>query len=360
MFNSEIFLGKKILITGSTGFKGSWLSIWLNLLGAKIYGLALEPPTKPSLFEEAKLDKIVANHIIDIKSTKKVANLVNEISPDFIFHLAAQPLVKYSYSNPIETWQTNVIGTVNILDSLRLLKKKCTSIIITSDKCYENQEWEWGYRESDRLGGGDPYSASKGSAEIAFNSYFKSFFSDNSVSNIRIASARAGNVIGGGDWAESRLVPDCIKAWEKNLSAEIKSPNSTRPFQHVLEPLGGYISLAEKLNFNESLSGHSFNFGPSSNDNYKVIDVVNELSKKWEDSTWNINLNSNEFSESKLLKLNCDKALSLINWKPTLDFETTMGLTADWYYGFYKEKNFNVYEACCEQIQEFISIKKDS
>ena len=358
MFNSQIFLGKKILITGSTGFKGSWLSIWLNLLGARLYGLALEPPTKPSLFEEANLDQVIENHIIDIKCSTKVSNLVNDISPDFIFHLAAQPLVKYSYSNPIETWKTNVIGTVNILDSLRLLNKKCTGIIITSDKCYENQEWEWGYRESDRLGGSDPYSASKGSAEIAFNSYFKSFFSCNSVSNIRIASARAGNVIGGGDWAENRLVPDCIKAWRKNLPVKIKSPNSTRPFQHVLEPLSGYISLAEKLTLNESLSGHSFNFGPSSNDNYKVIDVVSQLSKKWDNSTWKIDESSNEFSESKLLKLNCDKALSLINWSPSLDFEKTMGLTADWYYGFYNEKNFNVFEASCRQIQEFISNKK--
>ena len=354
MFENSIFQKKKVLITGNTGFKGSWLSIWLNLLGAKVYGLALKPPTKPSIFEEAKLNKIIKNNIIDIKDSEKVSNLVKEIQPDFLFHLAAQPLVKYSYLKPIETWQTNVMGTINILDSLRLLDKKCIGIIVTSDKCYENQEWEWGYRESDRLGGSDPYSASKGSAELAFISYFKSFFSNVSISNIRIASVRAGNVIGGGDWAENRLVPDCIKAWGKNFPVEIKSPYSTRPFQHVLEPLSGYISLAEQLNSNESLSGESFNFGPSSNDNYKVIDVVNELSNKWEGSKWDINLEKNNFAESKLLKLNCDKALSLINWKPSLDFEKTMELTADWYHGFYKENNFNAFEVCCNQIREFI------
>ena len=358
LFSNSIFQKKKVLITGNTGFKGSWLSIWLNLMGAKVHGLALKPPTKPSMFEEAKLDEIVKNNIIDIRNSKSVSNLVKEIQPDFIFHLAAQPLVKYSYLEPVETWQTNVMGTLNILDALRLLDKKCVGIIITSDKCYENQEWDWGYRESDRLGGGDPYSASKGSAELAFISYFKSFFYSASISKIRIASVRAGNVIGGGDWAENRLVPDCIKAWEKNFPVEIKSPNSTRPFQHVLEPLSGYITLAEQLNSNKSLSGQSFNFGPSSNDNYKVIDVVRELSKKWEGSKWHINKSKNKFSESKLLKLNCDKALSLIKWKPSLNFRTTMELTADWYYRFYKQDNFNTYEVCCDQIRKYVLNKK--
>ena len=353
MYDSQFFLNKKVLITGTTGFKGSWLSIWLNLLGAELYGISLEPPTNPSLFNEAKLNKIVKNTIFDISNSKKVSSLINELKPDYIFHLAAQPLVRNSYLHPIDTWKTNVLGTINILDSLRFLNKKCTAIIITSDKCYENQEWEWGYRESDRLGGSDPYSASKASAELAFSSYFRSYFSDHSNSETRIASARAGNVIGGGDWADSRIVPDCIRAWSKEIPVEIKSPNSTRPFQHVLEPLSGYLSLAKNLSSNKNLSGQSFNFGPPSNSNYKVIDIVNELSQKWAKSKVAINKDENNFKESKLLKLNCDKALSLISWEPRLNLKSTIQLTSEWYYQFYKESNFNALKKCEEQIKEF-------
>ena len=357
MLNNNCFSKKKVLITGNTGFKGSWLSIWLDLLGAKIYGLALNPPTNPSLFEKANLDYIVEQNITDIRDTEKVIKTIKEIEPDYIFHLAAQPLVSLSYSKTVETWNTNVIGTVNVLESLRLLNNECIGIIITSDKCYENQEWEWGYRENDLLGGADPYSASKGSAELAFSSYQRSFFSNNSDNKIRICSARAGNVIGGGDWADNRIVPDCIKAWIKGNTVDIKSPESTRPFQHVLEPLNGYITLAEKLKLNKKLSGHSFNFGPPSNFNYKVIDVVKELSKKWTDASWEINAKQTKYSESKLLKLNCDKALSLLNWEPTLDFNTTIDMTSDWYYSFYKNKNLNVLEKCRQQIKDFMNKK---
>ena len=359
MINNQLFIGKKVLITGNTGFKGSWLSIWLHLLGAKIFGLALEAPTNPSLYEEANLSNIVQSNLINIKDNEKVINLVKKIEPDYIFHLAAQPLVKYSYLEPVETWETNVLGTVNILDALRKSEKKCIGIIITSDKCYENQEWDWGYRETDKLGGSDPYSATKGSAELAFNSFYKSFFKDKSISKIRIASARAGNVIGGGDWAEDRIVPDCIKAWAKHSTAEIKSPESTRPFQHVLEPISGYISLAEELNSNDLISGQSFNFGPPSNSNYRVIDVVSELSKNWIDSKWEIKINKDNYPETKLLKLNCDKAFSLIKWEPTLDFKTTMKFTSDWYFSFYNKKE-NIFDMCCTQINDFISNKKYS
>ena len=360
MFNNHSFINKKILITGCTGFKGSWLSIWLNLLGAKLYGLALEPPTKPSLYKKANLEKLISNNIIDIRNPEKVSSLIKKVNPDYIFHLAAQPLVKDSYLKPIETWQTNVLGTVNILDSLRFLEKKCIGVIITSDKCYENQEWEWGYRETDTLGGSDPYSASKGSAELAFRSYFKSFFSNSLSPNIRIASARAGNVIGGGDWAKNRIVPDCVKSWTKELRVEIKSPNSTRPFQHVLEPLSGYISLAQKLNTINEINGESFNFGPLSSSNYRVIDVVKALARNWENAKWELSSKKIDFNESKLLKLNCDKALSLLQWEPTLDFETTMKLTGDWYYDFYNKKDFDVLENCRTQIKAFSSIKKET
>lgn len=353
MLSNQFFTNKKILITGCTGFKGSWLSIWLYLLGAKLYGLALDPPTDPSLYESANLGKIIDNNVIDIRDSKKVSDLIRKIEPDYIFHLAAQPLVKDSYLKPIETWQTNVLGTVNILDALRFLEKKCIGVIITSDKCYENQEWEWGYRESDALGGSDPYSASKGSAELAFKSYFQSYFSNYSHTKIRIASARAGNVIGGGDWAKDRIVPDCIKSWVRKEPVEIKSPNSTRPFQHVLEPISGYISLAKKLNSATEINGQSFNFGPLSNSNYKVMDLVKELSNNWNNSEWKLSIKKNIFSESKLLKLNCDKALSLLEWEPTLDFKTTMQFTGDWYYSFYNDEGFDVFENCCNQIKEF-------
>lgn len=358
MSQDPFFLNKKVLITGNTGFKGSWLTIWLNILGAKLYGLALDPPTKPSLFEEANLKNIIETYNVDIREYSQVHNYVKRIKPDYIFHLAAQPLVKESYLEPLKTWQTNVIGTVNILESIRYLGRDCIGVIITSDKCYENKEWEWGYRETDDLGGDDPYSASKGSAELAIKSYYKSYFSINKNFDIRIASSRAGNVIGGGDWADNRIVPDCVKAWNENNSVKINSPYSTRPFQHVLEPLGGYISLARNLSMNKNLSGHAFNFGPPSNANYKVIDVVKELGKKWDNASWEINISEKKYKESRLLKLNCDKALSMLNWEPKLNFNQTMGITSDWYFDFYNRKNLNVYNKCFEQIKNYIENKK--
>jgi len=345
------FRGKRVLITGNTGFKGSWLTIWLLSLGAEIYGIALDPPTKPSIFNKAKLFDLINHHFINIQDHIKVSNLIKDIKPDFIFHLAAQPIVKYSYENPIETWKTNVNGTINVLDSLRLLDKKCTSIFITSDKCYANSEWVWGYRENDLLGGDDPYSASKGAAEIAIKSYKKSFF-DNG--KIFIASARAGNVIGGGDWAQDRIVPDCMRAWSQNQTVEIRSGNSTRPWQHVLEPLSGYLKLAKELDANPKLNGNSFNFGPNSNQNFTVVEVVKELSKHWDGSSWKENKDKlNKIKESQLLKLNCDKALHLLNWSPSLNFEETIDLTINWYYRFYKDNLFDIFEKCTEQIKQY-------
>ena len=345
------FEGKKVLVTGNTGFKGSWLTIWLLSLGAEIHGIALDPPTQPSIFNESKLVELINHHFINIQDQFKVAKLIKDIQPDFIFHLAAQPLVKYSYENPIETWKTNVYGTINVLDSLRWLNKKCTSIFITSDKCYANSEWVWGYRENDSLGGDDPYSASKGAAEIAINSYKKSFFNNG---EILIASARAGNVIGGGDWAQDRIVPDCIKAWSQNESVEIRSGNSTRPWQHVLEPLSGYLKLAKELDSNPKLNGNAFNFGPNSNQNYTVTEVVKELSKNWEGSSWKEGQNKiKKIKECQLLKLNCDKALQLLHWSPTLEFQETIYLTIDWYYDFYNQKSFNTLDKCIKQINQY-------
>ena len=347
---NSTFENKTVIITGHNGFKGSWLTAWLLSLGAKIHGISLEPPTKPSIYETSDLKEKITDHRLNIENEKEISALIRKIKPDFIFHLAAQPIVQYSYLKPIETWKTNVLGTLNILDSLRDSNLKCTAIFITSDKCYQNLEWCWGYRENDQLGGNDPYSASKASAEIAISSYFNSYFKENN-SEILIASARAGNVIGGGDWAKDRIVPDCIKAWTKNEPVSIRSGESTRPWQHVLEPLSGYLTLAQKLSSNPSLNGNSFNFGPSLSNNYKVVDIVKELSKNWKNSKWIIQENS--IKESKILKLNCDKALHLLDWRPTLSFKDTMKYTIDWYFEFYKDKNINSFDLCTKQINDY-------
>jgi CDP-glucose 4,6-dehydratase len=348
----KTFLNKKVVVTGHTGFKGSWLTAWLKIMGADIIGISLNQPTPKSHFQYAKIFDGIEDCRIDIRDANKIKQKIIDASPDFLFHLAAQPLVARSYEDPLETWNTNVIGTVNILDSLRYVKNQCTAVIITSDKCYDNVEWEWGYRENDTLGGPDPYSASKGAAEIAIRSYFKSYFKDPD-NGIRIASARAGNVIGGGDWAESRIVPDCIKAWSQNKIVELRNPTSTRPWQHVLEPLGGYLTLAEKLSKNSELHGDAFNFGPPSNQNHSVLALVQEMSNHWEKVKWKIpNKIEDTFYESGLLKLNCDKALHFLDWQAILDFRDTVQLTAEWYKSFY-ENNNNVAETTNYQIKEY-------
>ncbi len=329
------FLNKTVLVTGHTGFKGSWLTSWLKLLGAKIIGISLDPPTSTSHFFSARIANDIDDFRIDIRDRENLIQKIVSSKPDFVFHLAAQPIVKKSYIDPLETWDTNVIGTINVLEALRSLRNQCTAVIITSDKCYDNVEWEWGYRENDALGGPDPYSASKGAAEIAIRSYYKSYFKDPN-NGIKIASARAGNVIGGGDWAESRIVPDCIKAWTNKEIVSLRNPLSTRPWQHVLEPLGGYLTLASELCNNDNLHGESFNFGPPAHQNHSVISLVEEMAKHWPLVKWDIPEEVNKaFYESGLLKLNCDKALHLLQWQAVLNFADTVRLTAEWYMNFY-------------------------
>ena len=255
---NKFFKGKKVLITGHTGFKGSWLTAWLKLLGAEVFGIALDPITELSNYSVSNITKNIIDKRIDVTDRNKLIREITDISPDIIFHLAAQPLVRDSYKFPHKTWNTNLMGTINVLESLSLIKSKCIAIFITSDKCYQNKEWLWGYRENDELGGEDPYSASKAAAENAIKSYTKSFYQNSS--NISIASARAGNVIGGGDWSKDRIVVDCVKAWSMNKSVELRNPYSTRPWQHVLEPLSGYLQLAYKMHNNKELHGESFNF----------------------------------------------------------------------------------------------------
>ena len=331
---TNIFYGKKVVITGHTGFKGSWLSAWLSYLGANVIGLSDRIPTKPSHY---LMIKSCFSHDgrIDIKDKEALYNIINENKPDFVFHLAAQPIVLESYQDPLNTFHTNTLGTANILDALRRSNHKCIAVMITSDKCYDNVEWSYGYRETDSLGGKDPYSGSKGAAELVIRSYVQSFFK-NTESNVRLAVGRAGNVIGGGDWAPYRIVPDCCRAWSNKEKAEIRCSQATRPWQHVLEPLSGYITMASALADNNSLNGEAFNFGPFPQRNHSVEDLVNEIINHWPGSEWvDKSAVNNKVHEAGLLKLNCDKAQHTLGWQATLNFKETAKWTAEWYRTYY-------------------------
>jgi CDP-glucose 4,6-dehydratase len=343
---SGAFAGKKIFVTGHTGFKGSWLCEWLLLFGAEITGYSLPPATKPALFNQLGL-KARLNHVIgDIRDPAKLKRALHQAKPDFVFHLAAQPLVRESYANPVETFETNLMGTVNVLEALRGLKNPCTAVFITTDKCYENREHHRGYREEDHLGGYDPYSASKATAEIAISSYRRSFFKDNPV---KIASVRAGNVIGGGDWAADRIVPDCIRALQKKSPVPVRNKIATRPWQHVLEPLGGYLWLAAQIyqplaapkrsgrgstiNHQPSIINSlcsAFNFGPNREANRTVRELVEEILKHWP-GNWVDKSDPHAVHEAKLLHLETAKALRLLKWRPVWNFSETIEQTVVWY-----------------------------
>lgn len=349
----KVFSGKKILITGHTGFKGSWLSLWLNQKGAQLFGISNEIPTQPSLFEALGLEEKMEHIILDIRDLASLKTEVARIGPDFIFHMAAQPIVSLSYKNPLDTLSTNGIGTANLLESVRYLENKCVVIFITSDKCYENVEWVWGYKESDMLGGKDIYSASKAVAEIIIYSYFHSFIKNKP--NIRMASVRAGNVIGGGDWAADRIVPDCVRSWSKGEKVEIRNPGATRPWQHVLEPLSGYLNIAADLWHRSELNGESYNFGPPSQNNISVMKLMKELGKRWGlQNPEDIYIQTGElkFHEAGLLKLNCDKALFDLQWQPTLAIDELIQFTGDWYYNYYHNQ-VDMTETTLEQINLF-------
>lgn len=352
MFNNA-FKEKKVLVTGHTGFKGAWLCAWLSSMGAKVTGFSNSVPTEPALFDVLGLGDLVNDIRGDVRDAPKVASLVEELRPDFIFHLAAQPIVKRSYEDPGETFGTNVLGTLNVLEGLRHLDAPCCAVMITSDKCYENVEWTWGYRENDRLGGKDPYSASKAAAECAIYSMHHSFFRDRD--DIRIMSARAGNVIGGGDWAASRIVPDAMRAWSNGAPVVIRSPQSTRPWQHVLEPLSGYLRAGQMLSENAGLSGNAYNFGPRAEQSRTVMELLEVLSESWASSTdERIEVQPNPgFHEAGLLKLNCDKALHELCWEPTLEFVETAAFTSDWYLNFYRGQRSQMREFTLKQIQSY-------
>ena len=347
------FYNKKILVTGHTGFKGSWLSYWLTLLGADVTGFSLGIPTNPSHFTSG-ISTLIRDERGDIRDFKAISKLVHTLQPDYIFHLAAQPLVSESFQHPIDTWSTNVIGTVNVLSVLKSLQHRCNAIFITSDKCYANSEWYWGYRETDPLGGIDPYSSSKAAAELAISSFYQSYFTSPD-SNIRLCSVRAGNVIGGGDWSQARIVPDCFHAWSSNSPVLLRNPSSTRPWQHVLEPLSGYLHLALKLDQQPSLSGQSFNFGPLPHQDHSVLDLVMLLSKYWDGFHYHVDPTTNlQGKESKLLKLSIDKARAALNWMPVLSFDKTIEMTASWY-SSYLECPENILEQTTLDINTYSS-----
>ena len=345
----ETFAGKKVLVTGHTGFKGSWLTIWLKSLRAEVTGISLDPIQGGSLFEDASVSEICNDFRFDIRDHETLAKVIRELQPDFVFHLAAQAIVSESYIAPRQTWETNVIGTLNLLEGLRAVDKLCSVVLITSDKAYQNNEWVWGYRETDALGGKDPYSASKAAAELLIKSYISSYFDG---STVRISSARAGNVIGGGDWSKDRIVPDAIRAWKKAEPAVLRSPQSTRPWQHVLEPLGGYLQLAQALSRNSFFHGESFNFGPGSGTTRTVADLVTELSRGLPDASWLVSQSQPRFSEAGLLALNCDKALHLLNWRALLNFEETAEFTANWYRSWAEDSSQSL-QICLEQISDY-------
>ena len=352
----ECFRNKKIIITGHTGFKGSWLLAFLSTLDCKIYGISNKIPTKPSHYKLLKIKKNFKNITLDIRNKKNLKKIFKKIQPDFVFHLAAQSLVKTAYNYPELTFNTNAIGTLNVLEALREVKKKCNAILITSDKSYKNIEISRGYRETDLIGGDDPYSASKGCAELIISSYVKSFFLKK---NINIVIARAGNVLGGGDWSKDRLVPDCIKSWVKNKAVTIRNPNSTRPWQHVIEIIYGYLLLAKNLDQNKNLHGEVFNLGPDQKSNYSVLWVLNYFKNQWEKCKWKIKKIKTKEKESKLLNLNANKAKKILKWETRLSLEETLVMTLDWYKSFYVGRKNNMYEITIEQIKKYKKLIKN-
>jgi CDP-glucose 4,6-dehydratase len=338
--NPQFWSGRRVLITGHTGFKGSWLSLWLLQLGAEVHGLALapEPVEAPieSLFEELHLDEHLGggHRLGDIRDPEAMAAVVQACQPEVVFHLAAQPLVRRSYSDPLGTWSTNVQGSLQLLESLKTLEHPCAVVLITTDKVYENCEWEWGYREHDRLGGHDPYSASKAAMELLVESWRASFCGNapHQTSQLAIATARAGNVIGGGDWAADRIVPDAVRAWAANEPVTVRNPQATRPWQHVLEPLAGYLRLAEQLSEHPTAHSRAYNFGPTAEANRSVADLLNDLQRHWTGAAGWMNASAEaQPHEAGLLHLVADRAQRDLGWRPSWSFAETSKRTAHWY-----------------------------
>ncbi len=355
----NLYQGQRVLVTGHTGFKGSWLCAWLLDLGATVAGYSVDVPTEPSHFESLNLADRIEHFQGDVRDKSSLQQAIDTFRPNIVFHLAAQSLVRKSYEDPVRTFETNAMGTLNLLDCLRSQPSVIAAVLITSDKCYENVEWLWGYRENDRLGGKDPYSASKACAELISKVYMQSFFGE---SGPHIATTRAGNVIGGGDWASDRVVPDCIRAWSEGKPVIIRNPDATRPWQHVLEPLSGYLALGQKLfQGNPAFKNQSFNFGPQAQVNQSVGDLIAEMAQYWPGAECKPELETDSKKpESTLLKLNCDKTLQLLHWNAILDFPETVRMTGKWYQAFYNQESTSIPEFTSRQIKEYTEIASRS
>ena len=349
MFN-DFYKGKKVFLTGHTGFKGGWLTMWLKSLGAEVLGYSLIPATEPSMFEELSLYGHCRNEFGNILDYKRLTNVMKNFKPDIVFHLAAQPLVRFSYEEPVLTYQTNVIGTLYVLEAARKCESVKAFVNVTTDKCYENREIERGYKEDDPMGGYDMYSSSKGCVEIMSSSYRRSFLQEEGT--FAMATARAGNVIGGGDWAKDRLVPDCIRYINENKPIEIRNPIAIRPWQHVLEPLSGYLLLGQKLYENGKEYAEGFNFGPEENSVLKVADVAQKVVEYYGKGEVVVN-KKDDLHEAGLLMLNIDKAKKVLGWKPTYDAETAIRKTVEWYKEFYDDKESDMYDFTMMQIKEY-------
>jgi CDP-glucose 4,6-dehydratase len=350
----NFYKGRKVFITGHTGFKGSWLSIMLNWLGADVYGYALKPHTNPSLYELANIDQLVSSTKGDIRDYNLLLATLKEVQPEIIIHLAAQALVMESYKNPRETYEINVMGTVNLLDAARQVKSVKAVLNVTTDKCYDNKEWHWGYRENEPMGGYDPYSNSKGCSELVTSSFRNSFFNPKDYEKhcIALASARAGNVIGGGDWADDRLIPDFIRAIMRGEKLKIRSPYAIRPWQHVLEPLTGYLMLCKKLYVSGPSFAEGWNFGPDDKDAKNVEWITKRICELWADgASFEID-KSPQPHEANYLKLDCSKAKTLLDWHPSWDIETTLQMIVDWNKA-YKNKN-DMREVSIKQIEKYL------
>lgn len=343
--------GKKVFLTGHTGFKGSWLSLWLQSMGAEVKGFALTPPTTPALFDEAQVGQGMQSEIGDVRDLQAVTRSMADFNPDVLIHMAAQPLVRLSYREPVETYATNVMGSLHVLEAARQCLNLRAIVNVTTDKCYENREWEWGYREDEPMGGHDPYSNSKGCVELLTSAYRNSFF--NTQQGAALASARAGNVIGGGDWAEDRLIPDILRAFEQGQSVTIRNPQATRPWQHVLEPLSGYLLLAEHLcNYGQDFA-QGWNFGPKDEDARPVDWILNHMVEAWgEGASWQLDQDPQPH-EANFLKLDISKARGRLHWSPTWDLETTLARIVNWHRAWLSGEDMQV--CCLEEISAYMA-----
>ena len=347
VINQVFWKNKKVLITGHTGFKGAWLSLWLQNLGAKVIGISLDSPTTPSLYEQANVAKGMISLRQDIRNGEAIKQLFQQYKPEIVLHLAAQPLVRYSYREPVETYETNVMGTLHILEGIRSIDSVRSAVMITTDKCYQNKEWVWGYRETDALGGHDPYSSSKGCAELVISAYRHSFLQEQGIG---LASVRAGNVIGGGDWAEDRLIPDILRSFEKNKPVVIRNPKATRPWQHVLEPLSGYLVLAQKLYNDQDQYAEGWNFGPNEQDVKSVDWILDKMISKWPNSSWVLDSNHNPY-EADFLKLDISKAKYKLGWKPTWELDHTLDKIVNWHRSWLNKEDMQT--ICLTEIEEY-------